>query len=50
MPNKTIYLTKWEKKIITNIIKAHLENVKTNPYYKFFESEMKRITDKLNYN
>ena len=33
--NKSVYLTKWEKQIITGIIKSHLENVKTNPYFEF---------------
>ncbi len=45
--HKSIYLNKFEKQIIANLIEAHLENVKTNPYYKFIEGEFKLIVKKL---
>jgi len=45
--NKSVYLTKWEKQIITGIIKSHLENVKTNPYFEFIEDEFQRVINKL---
>ena len=45
--NKSIYLNKFEKQIIAGMIAAHLENVKTNPYYKFIEGEFKLIVKKL---
>jgi hypothetical protein len=45
--NKSVYLTKWEKQIITGIINSHLENVKTNPYFKFIQGEFQRVINKL---
>jgi len=45
--NKSVYLTKWEKQIITAMIKRHLENVKTNPYFEFIEDEFQRMINKL---
>jgi hypothetical protein len=45
--NKSLYLTVWEKQMIANIIELHLENVKTNPYFKFIEGEFKLIVKKL---
>jgi hypothetical protein len=45
--NKSVYLTKWEKQIITGIIKSHLENVKTNPYFEFVKDEFQRVINKL---
>jgi len=45
--NKSVYLTKWEKQIITAMIETHLENVKTNPYFKFIEGEFQRMINKL---
>jgi hypothetical protein len=45
--NKSVYLTKSEKIIITAMIKTHLENVKTNPYFEFIEDEFQRMINKL---
>jgi hypothetical protein len=45
--NKSVYLTKWEKQIITAMIETHLENVKTNPYFEFIEDEFQRMINKL---
>ena len=45
--NKSVYLTKSEKTIITAMIKTHLENVKTNPYFEFIEDEFQRMINKL---
>jgi hypothetical protein len=45
--NKSVYLTKWEKQIITAMIETHLENVKTNPYFKFIKGEFQRMINKL---
>ena len=47
MKNKSIYLNKFEKQIIANLIEKHLETVKTNPYYNFIEGEFKLIVKKL---
>jgi hypothetical protein len=48
--NKSVYLTKSEKRIITAMIKTHLENVKTNPYFEFIEDEFQRMINKLEVN
>ena len=47
MANKSVYLNKFEKQIIANLIEEHLKNVKTNPYYNFIEGELKLIVKKL---
>ena len=45
--NKSVYLTKWEKQIITVMIKKHLENIKTNIFFGYAEDTFKKIINKL---
>jgi len=45
--NKSVYLTKWEKQIITAMIETHLENVNRIPYSEFTKGEFQRMINKL---